>query len=68
MKTSKNTQNFMQENQTIIDMAFLMAGGWFVSLQDIESIARITSLVVPTCLSVILFIKNQRRKNGKKEN
>jgi len=57
----------MHEHQTIIDITFLMASGWVISLQDIETAARICSLIVPTVLSVLLFIRNQKKHNKTKK-
>jgi hypothetical protein len=64
MATIPNKQ--MTNYNFLLDMTVLMAGGWLISLQDIEVLARIVSLVVPTVLSVLLFIRNIKR-NGKKE-
>ena len=45
--------------------AYELAGaGWVIHLSTVESVARIISLLVPTVLTVLVFLRN--RKNDKK--
>ncbi|RFC53247.1 hypothetical protein [Brumimicrobium aurantiacum] len=64
MNPAKNPQ--MNNYNLILDMTILAAGGWLISLQEIETLARIISLLVPAALSILLYLKNQK-KNGRKE-
>jgi hypothetical protein len=63
MNLSKQ-KTFKMQNDSIAIMAISTAAGWFVSLQDLETVTRIISLIVPTVLSVLVFVGN-RRKNRK---
>jgi hypothetical protein len=54
----------MDNHVKVLEMVFLTAGGWIISIQDIETVARIISLLVPATLSVLIYIK--KRKDGKK--
>lgn len=55
-------QNFI----AVIEMFCLTGAGWTISLQEIETAARIVSVLTPAALSVALFIHRKRkdRKNG----
>lgn len=52
----------MQNLQTIGEMTLLTAGGWLVSLQEIEVGVRIISLIVPTVLSIMLYKHKKNKK------
>lgn len=50
--------------QTITKMALLTVTGWAVSLSDVIEVAKLFSFVVPTALSVVVFVRDHnKRKN-----
>lgn len=52
----------MQEKAiTSIQMLLATGAGWVISLDQVEAIARIISLVVPVVLSTILFVRKSKK-------
>jgi hypothetical protein len=54
------------QHDTILAMSAMTAGGWAVSLADVEVVVRLISLAVPAVLSVIVFLRSQKKRNEKK--
>jgi hypothetical protein len=47
-------------------MAALTGGGWAVSSLEVETALRIVSLLVPTILSIVVFIRDSKRRKEKR--
>lgn len=53
--------DFSMDNEKVISMFFLTAGGWVISLSEVEQLARIMSLMVPTVLSVLIYLQKRKK-------
>lgn len=51
---------------TIMKMGVATTAGWTISLSDVETGLRILSLAVPTVLSILVYLKNRKKKNEEK--
>lgn len=61
MEITDHSTNF------IIKSGFITTAGWTVSLSDVETGVRLISLIVPTVLSILLYIKKTRRNKSHDE-
>lgn len=52
----------MNNDHPILEMILMTGAGWTISLASVESVAKIVSLLVPTILSILIFIRNNRKK------
>lgn len=50
-----------------IGAATLMATSWVIGLGDIETVVRISSLMITTSLSVLMFLRNRKKENKDEE-
>lgn len=49
---------------TISKMALLTVTGWAVSLSDVIEVAKLFSFVVPTALSVVVFVRDHKKRKN----
>lgn len=57
----------MHDTIRVFEMTFLTIGGWVLSLQEVEVIARIISLIVPTILSILIYKRSLKDKEDDNE-
>jgi hypothetical protein len=55
-------------NDTILAMSAMTAGGWAISLADVEVVLRIISLTVTVVLSVVVFMRDHKKRKNEKKN
>jgi hypothetical protein len=55
-------------HDTILAMGAMTAGGWAISMADVEVVVRLISLAVPAVLSVIVFMRDQKKRKNEKKN
>ncbi|MDX1447194.1 hypothetical protein [Lishizhenia sp.] len=52
----------MQEKAlTAVQMLLATGAGWVVSLEAVEAVARIVSLIAPVVFSTILFVRKSKK-------
>lgn len=57
-----------EATSTVTKMALLTVGGWTISMQEMIDVAKLVSFVVPTALSIVVYIRDTRKKrNDEKE-
>lgn len=56
-----------QSLQMPLKITIVTAASWMVSLQEIESLARIGSLLVPIIFSGIAFYRNEKERKRRKQ-
>jgi hypothetical protein len=50
---------------TVAKMGILTIGGWAISMQEMLEVAKLVSIVIPTALSIVVFVRDEKRRNGK---
>lgn len=55
-------------HDTVFKMAGMTAAGWTLSLADVETAIRLLSLIIPATLSVVVFVRDWKRKKNEKKN
>lgn len=53
----------MTDDHPILKMTVATTAGWTISLSEVETGLRILSLAVPTFLSILVYVKNRKKKN-----
>lgn len=56
-----------EKTTAVLQMAVATGAGWGISLSDVEMGFRIISLAASTAFSVIIFVRNWKKGNDKKE-